>query len=499
VKIAASKKQQNRPLKCMRTFNLEGVRMISIHYNTDDIYTIYAIEHFIKRYKISAELNNSKLENGYIKIEFQGSDNKKFVLKIQENAIQEEIQGWVKTKDEQIPLFEKPLELNPIGSILAMFHLNAKEKYPCITLNGNFINFGFDIFKEIGYILSGHLERIWSSNKNEKSTIAKIPIVDCYEKILFDCILLASDKLNVPLKYETFWPDGKKFAVCLTHDVDRVKKTFQYVTHTIRHLKNEKIRLVLAQLSFLLKIENPYWNFDRIMEIERKLGVKSTFFFLNEQRIASLFSPSEWKLYLGRYDIKDSKIVKTIKRLDAEGWEIGIHGSYNSYNNLKRLEEEKKVLEELLGEKVHGISQHYLNLNSSETWTYHEKLGLVYDTSVGFVDEIGFRRGTCYPYSPFDPTENRTLSLWELPITIMDSVFFFDKRDFRKEYINVLEKVEKYGGVLLLRWHQRFFNEKEFPGMSDMYKKIIKISKEKNAWITNAYNIVEWLTQRERL
>ena len=471
--------------------------MISIRYNTKDVYTVYAIEHFIKKYKISAEINNSELDDAYIKMEIRGSGNKKFNLKIQENEIHDEIQGWVKTKEEKIPIFEKPSELDSTECVLAMFYSNIGEKYPCVTLNGNFINFSFDIFKEVGYILSGHLERIWGSNKNEKSTIAKIPVVDCYEKILFDCLILASDKLNIPLEYKPFWPDGKKFAVCLTHDVDRVKKTFQYVTHTIRNLKRGKIGLELAQLSFLLRRENPYWNFDRIMEIERKLGVKSTFFFLNEQRKTCLFSPSEWKLYWGRYDIKNPKIVETIKRLDMGGWEIGVHGSYNSYNNLKRLEEEKKILEELSGKKIHGVSQHYLNLDASETWVYHEKLGLVYDTSVGFVDEIGFRRGTCYPYHPFDPTESRTLLLWELPITIMDGVFFSDKRDFWEESIKILEKVEKYNGVLLLRWHQRFFNEKEFPEMSSIYEKIIKISKEKNAWVTNAYNIVEWLTMRE--
>ena len=471
--------------------------MISIHYKTRDVYTVYAIEHFIKKYEIPAEINSSELGEAYTQIEIKSSDNNKFILKIRENDIQDEIQGWVKTKDEKIPIFEKPLELDPTGCILAMFYSSTNEKYPCITLDENCINFSFDVFKEVGYILSGHLEEIWSSNKNEKTMIAKIPVVDCYEKILFDCIMLASDKLNVPLEYKPFWPDGKKFAVCLTHDVDRVNKTFQYVTHTIRNLQRGKISLELAQLSFLMRRENPYWNFDKIMEIENKLGVKSTFFFLNEQKKACLFSPKEWKLYWGRYDIKDPKIVEMIKRLDTEGWEIGLHGSYNSYNNLNRLEEEKKNLEELSDIKIHGVSQHYLNLDTFETWSYHEKLGLAYDTSVGFVDEIGFRRGTCYPYHPFDPAETRTLSLWELPIIIMDSVFLSDKSDFWKESISILDKIEKYNGILLLRWHQRFFNENEFPGMSSIYEKIIKMSKEKNAWITNAYNIVEWLTMRE--
>ena len=30
------------------------------------------------------------------------------------------------------------------------------------------------------------------------------------------------------------WPNNADFAVCLTHDVDRIKKTYQYFTHSIK-------------------------------------------------------------------------------------------------------------------------------------------------------------------------------------------------------------------------------------------------------------------------
>ena len=461
--------------------------IVSIYHDIDDPYWIYGVNHFIQKYGIQINFNTeSEINIIYDNIP---EDTNGFNIQIAENEMQKDIVGYLKIRTEEVPLFEKPIKLDENGKPLVMF-VDREKEFPCVVSNDNTISIGFDIFNEVGHILAGYLERFWASPKNKQ--LAKIPVVDYYEKILFDCLLLASEKLNIRLIHKPFWPDSKKFAVCLTHDVDRVKKTFQYVTHTIRHIKNGKIGLAFAQMSFLLKRQNPYWNFDEIMEIERKLGVKSTFFFLNEQR-KFCCSPNEWKLYWGRYNIKGAKIVEMIKKLSAGGWEIGIHGSYNSYRDLRLLGEEKKVLDEILGKKVHGISQHYCNLDIPETWEYHEKLGLAYDSTIGFVTDIGFRYVTCHPFHPFNPAEGRALSLWELPIIIMDNACAYNNWD---DIMNIVNIVEKHNGLLLLRWHQSIFNELEFPERSKIYEKIIKMCIERNAWITNAYSIVEWLNMR---
>jgi peptidoglycan/xylan/chitin deacetylase (PgdA/CDA1 family) len=468
--------------------------MISVYFDTEDPYSLYGLHHFIQKYGFPFKI--IRKEKSQIDLIYGNSEqNIDLNIQIKENEIKDNIMGWIKTKNESAPLFETPSDLILEGDILVLYS-NGKKEYPCIVQRDNNLVIGFGIFKEIGHILHGYLENLWASGNIKKNKISNIPIVDIYEKIMFNCLYLYFQKHNLHLFYKSFWPDGQKFAVCLTHDVDRVKKTFQYLTHTIKHFKKGEIGRAFTQMLPLLRRENPYWNFDRIIEIEKKMGVKSTFFFLNEQGKASLFAPREWELYFGRYDIKDPEIIKIMKRLDAEGWEIGIHGSYNSYRDLKMLEEEKNVLEELIGKKVQGISQHYCNLENPKTWEYHEQLGLAYDSTIGFVGEIGFRYGTCFPFHPFNAAEGRTLSLWEFPLTIMDNACSSDKRDAFEECIKVLNIVEKYNGVLLLRWHQKVFNEHEFPGRLKIYEKLIKICKEKDAWITTAGKIEQWYNSR---
>jgi len=469
--------------------------MISIYYDTKDPYRNYGISHFMQKYGLLSADNESEINMIYGDYD-DLKDRSRFNIQIVENDMQNYAYGYLKDgrkKGEKAPLFEKPVRCEG-GKVLAVF-VDKSEEYPCIILKEKTIVFGFDIFNEIGYMLSGYLERFWEEDDKHKQ-LARIPIVDYYEKMLFECLLIASHKLKIPLKCKPFWPNGKKFAVCLTHDVDRVHKSYQYFTHFLKSLKKGDFHAAFYQITSIAKKlsgDNPYWNFDRIMEIEKELGVKSTFFFLNEQKKACIFSPKEWKLYLGRYDIKDAKIVNIIKRLDAEGWEIGVHGSYNSYRNLEMLREEKETLEEILGKRVHGISQHYCNLEIPSTWEYHEKLGFSYDASLGFVTDIGFRWGTCHPFHPFNPENGRISSLWELPIIIMDNACAYKSW---QDMMEIIKTVERYNGLLLLRWHQSTFNECEFPELSKVYERIIKLCKGKNAWITNAYDIVGWLNAR---
>ena len=71
---------------------------------------------------------------------------------------------------------------------------------------------------------------------------------------------------------------NKRFVVCLTHDVDRIRKSYQYITHFIKTGK-------LYHIASLFSKKNPYWKFNKIMEIEERYEVRSTFFFLNESTV----------------------------------------------------------------------------------------------------------------------------------------------------------------------------------------------------------------------
>jgi len=260
--------------------------------------------------------------------------------------------------------------------------------------------------------------------------------------------------------------------VGLSHDVDRISKTYQYLTYPIKSLLKHDAKEFFYHVGSIFK-KNPYWCFPEIIRIEREYDVKSTFFFLNETIPFHLFNISNWKLSLGRYKVYDKKVMDIIKYLDQNGWEIGLHGSYNSFNDNKLLMSEKDLLESIIKHSVIGIRQHYLNLNNS-TWRIQKELGFKYDTSFGFSNNIGYKDNIFKPFHPF--SDNFTV----FPMVIMDESFM-NTADRIKKLLYLLDITEKNNSILVINWHQRSFNENEFPEYKKAYCDIIEECKKRNA------------------
>lgn len=255
--------------------------------------------------------------------------------------------------------------------------------------------------------------------------------------------------------------------VALTHDVDRVEKTYQYLTRAWRSGMKLRYGDLLREIKGMPRWKSVYWNFEDIMATEASFGVRSTFFFLNESIRFQLTKPSNWKLSLGRYKVYDEKVSQIINKLDSNDWEIGMHGSYSSYNRPDLLAREKSYLEGIVGHEVWGIRQHYLNWND-DTWGIQSKAGFKYDTTLGHTDRIGYFQDISSPFT------HNGWGLVEFPMAVMDICFM--KTDNRVNMLReIIKQTELSQGILVLNWHTDNWNEQEFPGYKSAYVEIIKL------------------------
>jgi len=271
--------------------------------------------------------------------------------------------------------------------------------------------------------------------------------------------------------------DDHPFALCLTHDVDRPYKTYQsaYYAATRRDPR---------QLLDLLPGRNPYWRFDDIRELEADMGVRSAFYFLDEQDlwdrpVRSWFSPRAWRLYAGRYDLEDPAIRRAIRALDAGGWEVGLHGSYESYRDPDRLRAEKRRLQSVLGGAVRGCRQHYLNLDPRRTWGYQADAGLRYDASLGSSTGYGFENGYRVQ-RPFDD-EFVVFPLTAMEVTLPDPGTESERA--RRECERLLAEARSNGAVMTVLWHVKTFSDRDFPGYRALYVYLVRRAKQMGAWV----------------
>jgi len=266
------------------------------------------------------------------------------------------------------------------------------------------------------------------------------------------------------------WPKNKKFAACLSHDVD---VPFKYnVIGSLKEIKHNPKRIFSISYKFITR-KNPYWQFEKIIKLEKSYGLRSTFFFCAKRR--HIKDPY--------YSIKNNKIQNIIKKLDKGGFEIGLHGSYLSYNNKKYLEEEKKILESVLRKKVAGNRQHFLNFNE-KTPRILAELGFVYDSTFGNSKKGGFKDNKYYPFYYG--------KLLEIPLIVMDGTLFNQCPSYEEAWEkvkNIVDFSEKKSALITFNWHQRVFYEPEFKGWGKLYIQILEYLKKKDAYVDTLGNI----------
>lgn len=219
------------------------------------------------------------------------------------------------------------------------------------------------------------------------------------------------------------------------------------------------------------------------MEMEERYGAKSTFYFM----------ASEEDPFRFRYHIEDlkSRLISIVN----EGWEIGLHGSYYAYRDPAVIQREKRRLEDVLGRRIIGYRNHYLKFQIPDTWEYLAQAGFKYDTTFGFNDAIGFRSGLYHPFQPYNPLTDSKINILEIPLNIMDSALLdlFKSPDQAWGPIKELvDTTEKCNGVLTVLWHNNSFNNPIRDGYHQLYERLLKYGRQKNAWMTSGEEIWRW-------
>jgi|SRR5437773_10352751 len=348
-----------------------------------------------------------------------------------------------------------------------------------VTEDGDELVLSYDIWKEVGSSLLGSRGPPLSQGVGLESDWT-MPSVDLQIQILFRWL---QDSRGLDFVPEP-WPGGGTFAMGLSHDVDRIRKTYQYITHPIRHLIRGEFQLALDSI-----IPDPkaYWRFDEIREVEARKGVRSTFFFLPGESDFETLSPLHRLRLWGVSTFRSDKLRSVMKDLAHNSWEVGLHSSINARRNQRLLSSEKAKLQSIVNQEVQGVRQHFLSPEITELWSAQKEAGFAYDSSMGFADRVGFRAGSCYPY------ETPLADFWELPFEVMDGALPDSGEYSKNRCRGLVDQVVDLAGAFVVLWHQRYFSARDFGGYGELYLELIDFAKTRGGWVAPCGEIVrEW-------
>ncbi len=306
----------------------------------------------------------------------------------------------------------------------------------------------------------------------------------------------------------SLWPQGKPFAVCLTHDVDQLQ-TYMWIERwrSLRYHRDAPGREKLFTLLSAAKETVRYIvsrgkqatpPLEQWMEAEDRHGFRSSFMFFG----APLSSPS-WEdafyRHGDRVDFRGKRIsiADLIRTVAQEGWDVGLHGSCRSHRDANILATEKARLETLIGQPVTSTRQHHLLYDIRQTPHVHVEAGLQTDSTLGSNTNTEFRCGTCLPFLMYDLQKDQALPLLQVPLVIQDcplaETMAGDEELMFGRCLELMDRVAAVGGVLTLLWHnQHCRNSVEFR----VYERVLAEAARRNAWGCSLQQMDQWWRTR---
>ena len=301
---------------------------------------------------------------------------------------------------------------------------------------------------------------------------------------------------SVPLARLCHWPEGRPFALFLSHDVDQIhdREPFRVLAdanHIRRRLtSDEPGSMGLAGLRLAGSIFQPQpaqKDFETLLAIEGRHGFRSTFFLRRDKSRARQGR---------RYSLQCREIQKVGRMILDAGSELGIHGGYYHFNDAKLYRESLEAMESAFGVRPCGIRNHLLHFSYPETWRAQAAAKFAYDATYGLSGELGPRGGWPFPFQTCDANTGEFLNLLELPMTVMDATLF---RHLRLGGEAALEKawqavagVIGVGGLVSLLWYNNYFNEPEYWDWQMVYEELLNRLAPLKPWCATGAEINAW-------
>jgi hypothetical protein len=270
--------------------------------------------------------------------------------------------------------------------------------------------------------------------------------------------------------------------ILVTHDVDAITKTLQIrikqggfnLFNALRALLKLDPNTAYAKsrkaLRFLFGSED-WWTLDALLDLEVQNNLHARYHFYADFRRKT---PQRW-LFDPSYSVDTQRLKRFFRRLVDSGAEIGLHPSFDSWQESILISQQKNNLDAVVGRSNNSCRQHWLRFSWRKTWAAQEAAGLDRDATLMFNDRPGLRSSSAVSWHPWHAELCKAHQLLALPTVMMDSHFYDyqsmmaeDRRLAIKRWVKECREVS---GEIAVLWHPHALTNDY--GWSEGFKELI--------------------------
>ena len=365
-----------------------------------------------------------------------------------------------------------------------LFETGIKQFKPCADKSySDFPHFfasntndflGYDVFSMVFYFVSRYEEYLDSQKDNHQRFKAENSLsfqYQCLSKpFLNHAIFDFSEKLKSVFPELIF--EKRTFNFVSTIDIDNAfayshKGLRRNVGGFFKDLANLKCKHIFRRIiSNINDLRDPYNTFETINAITNKYKATLKYFILI----------GDYSKYDKNPHYKNKGFRRLLKSL-SKNHELGLHPSYQSFEDFEKIKIEQNRLSEILEKKIAMSRCHFLRVNLQDTYRTIVKQGITDDYTMIFASQSGFRTGLCVPFKWFDMANNEATNLTIHTSVVMEGTLRdykkYNKQEATNECLSLLNEVKNYGGEFISIFHNDTFVAEQTEWV-ELYETILK-------------------------
>ncbi len=357
-------------------------------------------------------------------------------------------------------------------------HIHDWENTKCFFYLGEKSSIPFDIFSASFYLLSRYEEYL-PHVKDEygrftateslafKEGFLHQPVVDIWAYKFKQALLKQFPEFKFPERTYKIKP---VIDVPSAYNY-KLKGIMRTMGGSLKDFARLRLRSLYTRFMVLLAFRHdPYDTFKYLINRQKTSEFKFLFFFLI----------GDYSTYDKGVNPNKKKFVSLIKHI-GDYCKIGLKISYLALEDEALLKKEKQRMEEILNTNLEASRQSFSKLNLPETYRNLIALEVKEDYTMGYINHIGFRAGSCTPFLFYDLDYEVQTPLKIVPYHLMDYALLkqrslLDKKKVLNEIINEVKQVD---GEFVPVFHNYTFGDaKRWKGYKDLFNLILESPNE---------------------